>query len=86
MREFREFINTTVPDDEKEQIIRDFEILEIDGSIGDSVIRQTAERWASETGMGFNIFIFNNIAMECYRYFAEKYLEQKVIDENRRFF
>lgn len=70
MRNTQTIINE-LPDFEINEIINDFEKFERDGFIGDCKLRSIAE---SLPGGREHITLFMNmLAMECYRFFADKH-------------
>lgn len=66
----------TLTDEDRLAIIRGYEQLERDGSIGDAPIRTHTERLlASHNIHDFSVVMWmTQLAFECYRYFANKYL------------
>lgn len=60
-------------DYQKHQIIMQFEEFEITGVVGDCLLRQVAE--TMQGCNGYVVMYMNQIAMECYRHFANLYIE-----------
>lgn len=74
----REFINT-LSSEQLAQIIKDYEALERDKTTGDTLLRTTAENYLRAIGITSNAHILlhmEQVAKECFRYFALKYLKQ----------
>lgn len=65
----------TFSDQEKRQIIKDYETLNEKGMIGDCLLRTKGEFLINEIGTNLPIVSFMNfIAVECYKFYAYKYL------------
>jgi len=66
-----------ISDADKMQIVADYEQFAKDGFIGTCTLRTTAREWLELLGgdSGCSIvWTMNSIAMECFKYFAKKYL------------
>lgn len=65
-------------DEEKIQMIADYQQLTTEGFIGGCTLRSIAREWVEFIGGGICPItsIMKDVAMECYKYFALKYLAQ----------
>ena len=74
MTTVREFIKQ-YSDDEKAQIVQDYEKFESQGFIDDCLLRTTAEKCIKDVFHGSEstsiVLVMDRIAFECYRYFAK---------------
>lgn len=71
----REFV-ARLSEEEKMQVIAEYEELEANGSIGSCALRTHAEnlsRSIDSHGIGIVIWM-QNLAFECYRHFARKHI------------
>ena len=75
MNPLKEFVNN-LSDDEKIQIMKDYNQFEKDGFIGDSAIRTNARKLIRQLGANENMITMwmKDIAFECYREYAWKYV------------
>lgn len=76
MKNIKTYVNN-LDDSEKKSIIRGYERLEIDGTIGNEALRFFAEEYSREYGVGDHmiIFVMRELAFEAYRFYASAYLE-----------
>lgn len=75
MRTWEQFIDDKVMTSDMQEIIANYEKLQADGSIGVCELRRLANVWDDETGCGSVTTVMQSIAMECYKYYAHRYLE-----------
>jgi len=78
-----QFLSVRLTVDQRAQIIRDFEKLEADGCIGDCLLRETTEGFLTKYGFSDSTasLTMYTVAFECYRFFANKWLEKKRDDD-----
>lgn len=71
-------------DTQKEQIVREYEQFKKDGQIGECLLRTTARNYLDLiAGSNANYLItefMEKFAMECYKYFTEKYFALKSLN------
>jgi len=74
-----EFVNVNTTDDSKYQMIEEYEEFCDEGFIGDCLLRTVARNWIAHLGVsGVGITgVMKDIAMECYKYFARRYINLK---------
>jgi len=60
-------------DEQKHQMIKEYEVLRSYHILGDCLLRQAAQRYIRENGMsgGYTTKCMEDIGLECYRYFYQ---------------
>ena len=83
MSALQQFLSDSLTDDQRAQVIKDFEQMEADGCIGDCLLREITEQFLTkyEFPTAQIILTMNTVAFECYRVFANKWLEKKRDDD-----
>lgn len=75
---FIEFINVNTTDTAKYRMIKEYEELNSKGFIGDCSLRTLARDWIAYLGVNIGITgVMQDIAMECYKCFAYRYIVLK---------
>lgn len=73
-----EFINVNTTDNKKYHMIKEYEEFCTNGFIGDCLLRTLASDWCSYMGVHIGITgVMKDIAMECYKCFAYRYIVLK---------
>lgn len=73
MNRFKQYVANRT-DEEKRQIIFDYEQFVNDGHIGNCTLRNVSREYINFLGCRLPITeIMKDVAIECYRHFAEKY-------------
>ena len=76
MKNLTQIFVEELSDDIKIQMIKDYELFEERGMIGDCELRSQAERLMERMHIDNHVVMWmEQLAKECFRYFAHKYLE-----------
>lgn len=81
MNNLQKMVNS-LTEDEKMQIIADYEIFCEKGFIDYCLLREKAKELSDSYGVGFNSTFMIDIANECFRFFVREYFEFKQKEQN----